>query len=162
MEKKSYSKPVLMAERFEPQEYIAGCYKWGLELICTGGAVNGDHYVFNDTDPTAGHNAAVGQITHAGHSMGYIYVRTETPDYPQMSDPAVQAVIASVGEFPAAMGNDQNTQGNPAGARYWMVNKHGQYQIGYAWVIDGDLHFHEGEMEWQLISGSDGAGPNAS
>ena len=162
MEKKNYSKPVMGIETFVPNQFIAGCYKWGLELVCTRGAVNGDHYVFNNTDPTLGENAAVGQVTHPGHSMGYIYVRLDTPVTPTMDMPEVQAAVASVGEIPAAMGNDQNTHGNPAGARYWMKNKHGQYQIGYAWTIDGELHFHEGEMEWTLLSGSDGAGPNAS
>ena len=152
----------LEAQQFAPQEYIAGCYKWGLELWCTGGDNNGDHYVFNNTDPTAGTNAAVGSVFCEPHSLGYLYVRTETNVTPTLDMPEVQAAIASVGEFPAAMGNDQNTQGNPNGARYWMVKKTGEYQIGYAWYVDGQLHFHEGEMEWELISGGDGAGPNAS
>lgn len=30
---------------FTPQEYIAGCYRWKLELECTGGSTSGDHYV---------------------------------------------------------------------------------------------------------------------
>ena len=154
--------PDLDVQVFTPQEYISGCYKWGLELVCTGGAVNGDHYVFDTTNPPENGTPAVGQVIHSGHSMGYIYVRTETPDYPSMSDPAVQAVMASVGEFPGALANDQNTNGNPAGNRCWMRNKSGEYVVGYAWYIDGDLHFHAGEMEWQLLSGSDGAGPNAS
>ena len=38
MEKKTYSKPVLMAERFEPQEYVASCFTYEAMLVCSYGA----------------------------------------------------------------------------------------------------------------------------
>lgn len=37
MEKKTYSKPVLMAERFEPQEYVASCFTYEAMLKCSYG-----------------------------------------------------------------------------------------------------------------------------
>lgn len=160
MEKKIYSKPVLTAEAFEPQEYIAGCYKWKLDLVCTGGSTSGDHYVFNNTDPTNAENPAVGQVTHAGHNDTTLWATTEDDNPP--SGQYLLDILATVGEFPGAMANDKNTNGNPAGARYWMLNKLGQYQIGYAWYTNGVLHFHEGDMEWQLVSAGTGSGPNAS
>ena len=43
-----------------------------------------------------------------------------------------------------------------------MKNKLGEYQAGYAWYTNGELHFHEGDMVWQFVSGGTGSGPNAS
>ena len=145
---KNYSKPVMQMEQFVPQEYVASC--WWLQLQCTGGSTSGDHYVFNTTDPTNAENAAVGQVTHPAHPS--IILKAQTPDeYPPRGQYLLD-VLATVGEFPGAMANDKNTHGNPDGARYWMLNKVGDYQQGYAWYTNGELHFHEGNMEWQLQS----------
>ena len=152
-ELKEYSKPRMVMESFTPQEYVASC--WWLQLICTGGSNSGDHYVFNDTDPTLGTNAAVGQVTHGYHVMDILKART--PDDQPPAGQYLLDVLSTIGEFPAALANDQNTHGNPDGGRYWMKNKHGEYQIGYAWYTNGEIHFHEGEMEWNLQDS-----PNAS
>ncbi len=159
--KKNYSKPVMVMDTFVPNQYIAGCYRWKLELECTGGSTSGDHYVFNSNN-SQDDNPAVGQVTHAGHMTQILYVVTETSEMPSPTDPIVMAELAKVGEFPGVMGNDKNTHGNPAGDRHWMKNKLGQYQSGYAWYSGGELHFHEGDMVWDLIHSGSGSGPNAS
>ena len=161
MEKKNYERPVMGTETFVPNEFIAGCYRWKLELECTGGAVNGDHYVFNSNN-SQNDNPAIGQVIHEGHLAQILYIVTESSETPTMATPEVIEALASVGEFPGVMGNDQNTNGNPSGARHWMKNKLGEYQADYAWYTNGELHFHEGDMVWQLVHGGTGSGPNAS
>lgn len=146
---------------FTPQEYIAGCYRWALDLVCTGGDISGDHYVFNGSGQDG--NAAIGEVTHPGHFEERIFCVTDTSEQPSWTSPEVVAALETVGEFPGLMGNDQNTHGNPNGARTWMQNKLGEYIQGVAWTgQDGELHFHEGSMEWILVGGSSGTGPNAS
>lgn len=153
--------PDLDVQVFTPQEYIAGCYRWYLDLECTGGSVNGDHYVFNATGQDG--SAAIGQVIHAGHHDQRLYVVTDTPETPALTDPVVLNVLSSVGEFPGLMGNDQNTHGNPSGDRHWMQNKLGEYISGYAWIgTDSQLHFHAGDMVWILEHSGTGTGPNAS
>ena len=143
----------MLMEQFVPQEYVATC--WWLQLECTGGSTSGDHYVFDNTDPTTGENAAVGQVTHGYHLLDIL--KAQTPDDNPPQGQYLLDILSSIGEFPAALANDQNTHGNPNGGRYWMVNKHGQYEIGYAWYTNGELHFHEGDMVWKKQSS-----PNAS
>ena len=150
----------LEAQQFAPQEYVADCYRWRLQLECTGGSTNGDHYVFDYTDPTLQVNAAIGQVTHPGHDDQVLWATTDD-GYPPRGQYLLD-ILATVGEFPGAMANDQNTNGNPSGARYWMVKKTGDYQIGYAWYTNGVLHFHEGDMVWEMVHHGTGSTPNAS
>lgn len=152
----------LEAQKFAPQEYFADCYRWILPLVCTGGSTSGDHYVFNSNN-SQNDNPAIGQVTHPGHTVTPpLMVWTDSSSQPSLTDPAVLEVLATVGEFPGVMGNDQNTHGNPSGARTWMKNKLGEYVAGYAWFTNGELHFHAGEMEWQLQHHGTGSTPNAS
>lgn len=160
--KKNYLRPAMVMETFSPNQFIAACYRWRLDLVCTGGSTSGDHYVF-DSNNSQNDNPAMGQVTHPGHTITPpLYVWTETDATPSITDPAVIAVLETVGEFPGVMGNDQNTHGNPSGARTWMKNKLGEYVAGYAWWTNGELHFHAGDMEWKLDHSGSGSTPNAS
>ncbi len=151
--KKEYSKPKMVMETFTPQEYVAAC--WWLQLECTGGSTSGDHYLFNTPDPTSGNVAAVGEVNHGPHITDIL--KAHTPDDQPPQGQYLLDVLSSVGEFPASLADDSNTHGNPHGGRYWMTNKDGSYQVGYAWTYNGEYHFHVGEMVWQLQSS-----PNAS
>ena len=143
---KNYSKPVMQMEQFVPQEYVASC--WFLQLYCTGGSTNGDHFLFNTQSPPTNNTPAVGQVTHPAHYSKIL--KAQTPDEYPPSGQYLLDVLSEVGEFPGALADATNTNGNPGGARYWMQNKSGAYQIGYAWTYEGEYHFHEGEMEWEL------------
>lgn len=48
MKKKTYSKPVLVAERFEPQEYCVVCFSYQAELLCDIARQGGPGTTHND------------------------------------------------------------------------------------------------------------------
>ncbi len=151
--KKEYLKPKMVREKFVPNEYVAAC--WWLQLYCTGGSQSGDHHLFDTTSPPTDHTPAVGQVNHPAHYTTILKAKTEDDLMPHGQ--YLLDILSTVGEFPASLADDTNTNGNPHGARYWMQNKSGEYQVGYAWTYEGEYHFHVGEMEWQLQSS-----PNAS
>lgn len=69
MEKKSYSKPVLMAERFEPQEFCNSC--WEITLHCVGMSGTQGHEI-SDVYPWGTTNkdphAVIGNVHYNGHT----------------------------------------------------------------------------------------------
>ena len=146
---KKYSKPVMQMEQFVPQEYINAC--WHLNLHCTGGAVNGEHWVF--TYPADG-STYLGEVLHGEHDLGYLTCKTEGDARP--SDTQLAEIYASVGEFRAALASDAATNSNP---RQLHPNKQDDYTRGFAWTMNGEMHFMAGdELVWSLIEER----PNAS
>lgn len=158
--KKNYSKPVMVLDLFTPNEYVAACYKWELRLLCTGGSTNGMHYVFEHEG-----EESVGTVYHDSHEMTY-YLWTETNAAP--SGAQLQEFYTSIGEFNAYLADDTATNGNPDHRKFHIVGAQGEhYYTGYAWVasvpgIEGNMHFINGEMTWNLVYSGQGSTPNAS
>ncbi len=151
----------LEVQSFAPQEFIAACYKWQLDLLCTGGSTNGMHYVF----PAEGEEA-VGTVYHASHTMTY-YLWTTTADAP--SGQQLQDFYASIHEFNAYLADDTATNGNPNHRKFHIVGAQGEHWYeGLAWQahapgIDGDFHFiHADELVWTNVYSGQGNTPNAS
>lgn len=130
MEKKSYSKPVLMAERFEAQEHIAAC--WVLNLWCDGfpKAPNGQYqdHIFQGTMPNS-YSYLDQAVGHEGHFVGrYTYQGDEAP--------TMETVRDQIHEFPSIVASISAL--NHGGIDF-VHNKTDEYSTGYCWptVHDG-------------------------
>ncbi len=160
MEKKSYSKPIMTAEAFEPQEHIAAC--WVCHLQCDGFplAPNGQYqdHIFTGTVSSHQFYADISkEMPHPAHPVGDFFYVGDTP--PDLSD-----LESQVHEFPSIV------------AAISALNHHGQdfvhthtdeYSTGYCFpTIPGSQtnpnwsYCFVRTINWELKG--QGTGPNAS
>ncbi|MBP3829093.1 MAG: hypothetical protein ILA06_02145 [Bacteroidaceae bacterium] len=131
MEKKIYSKPVLTAEAFEPQEYCSAC--WYVTIHCQGVSPSQGHlprYIYDATGTTQIGNMMDNK--HEGHDMT-VHLRLEDGVTPTI-DNVDQIISAS---DPADINDFQISRARSTSGQEWFD--------GWAWWggnIEG-IHFAE-------------------
>lgn len=100
MEKKTYSKPILMAERFEPQEFVAACdnsqrittvsgwtyttndnyFRMYIDLNGDGHYQVGERFLRDGTSQNASDQVTIGEVT-----IGYLTLKKGSPTNHSMS-----------------------------------------------------------------------------
>ena len=66
MGKKCYERPVMAFERFVPNEFVANCFTYTANLVCTYGQWHKDYHKTN-TGATNPNNGCYGQEDHMHH-----------------------------------------------------------------------------------------------
>lgn len=134
MEKKIYSKPVLTAETFEPQEYCATC--WLVTLRCQGESDsqgNYPRYVYNAS------GQQIGDLHDSGNYGGKHYAHETVVDL-RCEDgviPTVENVEDIIASSETTVGDYQITRARSTNNHYWYD--------GWSWYTPDvpGVHFAE-------------------